>query len=32
MLELILHFSAYAGTPRAQRLQDVAVGWRASQA
>jgi 4-carboxymuconolactone decarboxylase len=31
MLELILHFSAYAGTPRAQRLQDVAVGWRASQ-
>jgi len=31
MLELILHVSAYAGAPRAQRLQDVAVGWRAGQ-
>ena len=31
MLELILHVSAYAGAPRAQRLQDVAVGWQASR-
>ncbi len=31
MQELILHFSAYAGTPRAQVLLDVARQWKAAQ-
>ena len=31
MDELILHFRAYAGTPRARVLQDVASQWQADQ-
>ena len=31
MQELILHFSAYAGVPRASVLRDVAVGWQAAR-
>jgi 4-carboxymuconolactone decarboxylase len=31
MQELILHFRAYAGTPRAQLLEGVATQWRAGQ-
>jgi 4-carboxymuconolactone decarboxylase len=31
MTEVIGHFRAYAGTPRAQVLEDVAAQWRASR-
>jgi 4-carboxymuconolactone decarboxylase len=31
MQELILHFRAYAGTPRAQLLESVATQWRTGQ-
>jgi 4-carboxymuconolactone decarboxylase len=32
MIELIVHFRAYAGTPRAEVLQGVAQQWQASHA
>ena len=31
MQEIILHFSAYSGMPRATVLRDVASQWQASQ-
>jgi 4-carboxymuconolactone decarboxylase len=31
MEELIRHFQAYAGTPRARPLLDVAAQWQADQ-